>query len=621
MLRALKNSKGSIALALVVAVIGVLSGVSLASIAFRDSNSFRQQLEAVQEFHYLRSEVGRGRIVASVFEGEDNPPPQAALPIRKLNVNFGNYRTVYSANTKLSTQAQFAQTGFIIKSLISAVRGGGDIVTAEQQSPVKRYGENFIRSLQTMAIFHYFSDEDLDASGIPGNIRFWGPDVVYGRVHSNTDIYIRQAGGGSNNGWPTFHGLVTTAGEVLVYPGGGSNYPLDDVFRGGLIENYPRVAFDPDAALIRRNGVWPFGHASDENRIAFVDLDGGSFTSWDGNIVSGPVEEFVVYDSYPPYGQVGDSIGVNYITRRDTIWTPGPQGNLNNQSAFVPFELWISGSVRGRQTWGCSHNIYLKDDITYEGTIMGQPPDGGPDELYPVNSRDYFGLVSEKHILIQYGYRDPVDSLRYKPNTNNIYIYGALCAMGEGSGSQLDHDAGVFSFQYHFPKGSTPDQFYQGEYYTKIDLHRFRYPTTAFDPWPPTLDYPWYNPLWPEPGPANPPIVAPAGTPTVTYLRGVINLYGSVAQRRRGFVRRSGNADFDTGIWDLPDHVYGAPPNTLPGGSPSGYDKNYNFDTRFENVGPPDFPLVKFEGYDSDELMDLGYSSVSWVFKAPPQNF
>jgi len=42
--------------------------------------------------------------------------------------------------------------------------------------------------------------------------------------------------------------------------------------------------------------------------------------------------------------------------------------------------------------------------------------------------------------------------------------------------------------------------------------------------------------------------------PRVVWLRGTIHLYGSIAQRRRGFVRRSGNPDFDAGPsigWDL----------------------------------------------------------------------
>jgi hypothetical protein len=301
------REKGSIALAMAITIIAVLSGVSLVSVAFRDSNSFRNQLVAVQEFHYLRSEVERGRAAASGFEETTNLPSVLSLPVRKMRVEFGNYRKVYSATTTISLNKELAGTGYLIKTLISAATGIGDIAKTAQQSPVKRYGENLIKSFQTLAIFHCFSDSGLDHSGIPGNFHFSGLDVVHGRMHSNSDIYIRQTGGGNN--------------------------------------------------------------------------------------------------------------------------------------------------------------------------------------LYPVNSRDYFGLVSEKQIIIQYGHRDSVDSLRYKPNTNNIYVYGALCALGKANGQ----------------------------------------------------------------------------------------------------------------LWDLVNHIYGR--HT---GQPSGYDKDYNFDTRFEQVGPPDYPIVRYKGFESNELMDLG---------------
>jgi hypothetical protein len=614
------NQRGSIALAIVIAIIGALSGVSLASVAFRDSHSFRLQLDAIQEFHILRSEIGRARLITSSFEDMDNPPQQSTLPIRKINVTFGNHRTVYDVKTKIKAVSSFSEDNILIQSLVSAVRGSGILSSPGQASPIKKYSENFIKSLQTLAIFHYFSDIDRSPDDIPGNIRFYGADVVHGRVHSNSDIWIRQIGGGNNNGWPTFYGLVSTAGEIKVYPGGGGNYPEDLVFREGLIENYPRIVFDPTAELVRQNGLRPFGSQETDDKIAYVTVDGSSFESWIGTKTPAGIEQYEIYDSYPPYGPVGNPIGLNTITIIDTIWTAGPTGSVNNRSVFVPYELWISGTFAGKQTWACADNIYLKNDITYFSTTPGLPPDGGPENLHPVNTQDYLGIISEESILIQYGHRDPTDpdSLRQKPNTSSIYIYGAICGMGDGEDDP--YGDGIFTFQYHFPKGSTPDQMIGEIMWEKIDLHRFKYPTSAFNPWPPGLDYPWYNPLWPEAGPAVPPVIAPAGSPTVTYLRGTINLFGSVAQRRRGYVRRSGNPDVDNGIWDIENNIFGAAPNNI-GGGPSGYDKDYLFDTRFEDVGPPDFPLVKFEGYESDELMDLGYATLSWVFKKPPNNF
>lgn len=635
MFKLLKEQRGSLGIAMVIAVIAVLSGVSLASLAFNDSRGLRLQLDALQQFHYIRSEVSRARIVVSSFPEAGAVPEMMYLPIRNIPVSFSNNRTVYRTRTKIESYSVFDHSGHLIRTLVTAVRGNPSSLGDENQSPVKKYSENFIRSLQTLAIFHYFSDIDRALDDVEGNIRFFGQDVIYGRVHSNTDIWIRQIGGGNNQGWPTFWGLVTTAGEVRVY--GGGTYDVDQVFRGGLIENYPRVVFEPTADLVRQNGNRPFGNEASDDKIAFVNIEGLTFTARIGTISDiYPPEEFIIYSSYPPYGPVGDPIGVNYVTMRDTTWVIASGTLQDNTSYWVPFELWISGEVAGKQTWASSHNVYIKDDITYDRTVTGQPPDGGADGLYPVNDRDYFGLISEESIYIQYGHYCPIDSVRKRPNTQDVYIYGALCAMGDAAGETTPNGIyakdGIFTFQYQFPKGATPDQMAQGEWFTMIDLHRFRYPTSAFDPWPPGLDYPWVNPIWPEPaGVAGVPAIQnPHGKPTAVYLRGSIYLFGSVAQRRRGFVRRSGNADYDTGIWDVPNHLFGrhtagltppvpAPP--IPSAGPTGYDKAYTFDTRFETVGPPDFPLVKFEGYESDEMMDLGFETISWSFKTPRENF
>ncbi|MBW6515484.1 MAG: hypothetical protein K0B81_02570 [Candidatus Cloacimonetes bacterium] len=629
MIKFLNNQKGSIGIAIVIALIGILSGISLASVAFRDSRSARLQIDGLQKFHFLRTEVYRVRQVISRLTINNQINERLPLDIRRnINVNYGDHRTVYEIRSRANTRYELGSSGYLVSSMVNSYSGGGHSATEESSLPIVKFGEYFIYSSQTLAIFHYFSDIDRALDDVDGNIRFYGADVIHGRVHSNSDIWIRQIGGGSNNGWPTFYGLVTTAGEIKVY--GGGTYPLDDVFRGGLIEGYPRVIFEPTAELVRQNGRTLFGDSESDNMIAFVNINGLSYNARLGHIQElHPPEEFIIYDQYPPYGPIGNQIGINYIALRDTTWTVMSGTLANDASYWVPFELWISGTIRGAQTWGSSHNIYIKDDITYEHTIPGQPPDGGEDGDYPVNTNDYFGLISEESIYIQYGHYCPIDTIRKKPNTDNIYIYGALCAMGDSQGETTPNGIyagdGIFTFQYHFPKGSTPAQFWFGEWFTMIDLHRFKYPTSILAPWPPGLDYPWYNPIWPEPGPVAgvPAIPNPHGAPTVTYLRGEIRLFGSIAQRRRGFVRRSGNADYDTGIWDIDNHIFGLHSNALnPAGGPSGYDKDYTFDTRFETKGPPDFPLVKYEyTIDSESVADLGFFLGRWTFRKPPENF
>ncbi len=624
------NSKGNIGIAIVIALIAVLSGTSLASLAFGDSVRFRYQLDGIQQFHILRSEVGRGRLIAGHFDNLSTPPMQSVLPTRAVPVEFGKNRTVYHAKTKLNLFEVEDATGYHIRSLITGVRGDGSLLNIQDHTPVKRYGENSILSLQTIALYHYFTDVDRSYNDNPGAIVFAGEDIIYGRVHSNTDIYVNYTMHGN---WPRFYGLVSTGG--VVQPAG--SYPRDEIFRGpapALIENHPRIAFMPSADRVRTHATYLFGGVERDDTIAFVTVDGSAYELWLGVVQTEtkPSEwiegynKFTIYSSYPPYGPVGSQIGVNYISKTDTIWTRQSGGTVTNSSVFVPMELWLSGEFSGRQTWASSHFIYLKDDLTYRNTPVGQRPDGidgDGNQTLPINPTDYLGVISEESIRIQYGHRSPLDSLRYRPNTSDIYMYGAYCAVGE---SENPWEDGVVTFQYQMPKGSTPPQYWRGEFYRYIDLHMYSYPTTQMNPWPRGLDYPWYNPLWPEPGilvnvPGLPGWTPnPHNVPEVVERRGDIWIFGSIAQRRRGVV---GASSIQSGIWDIHNEIN---PNTYPtlgaySGNMTRYGKRYHTDLRFERRGPPHFPLILLEGYDSEDLRDLGYLTERWIFKNPPSGF
>ncbi|MCK9329981.1 MAG: T9SS type A sorting domain-containing protein, partial [Candidatus Cloacimonetes bacterium] len=89
-------------------------------------------------------------------------------------------------------------------------------------------------------------------------------------------------------------------------------------------------------------------------------------------------------------------------------------------------------------------------------------------------------------------------------------------------------------------------------------------------------DYPWYNPVYPE------------SADDIVYDRGTLNLFGSILQMRRGFMRRSGggtsdNPDTDN-YWDIDNYVFG------PTHPSTGYDKQYIYDSRLQNNPLPWFP-------------------------------
>ncbi|MCD4650349.1 MAG: hypothetical protein K8S56_00965, partial [Candidatus Cloacimonetes bacterium] len=566
---------------------------------FHDSNNARLTFDGLQELHLLRSEIERGKDALSLFDyGSDG----VTLPVRLVEVRSGRSRTTYALKTRIERALAIGQlstgTRSVVKTNIRAFRSRANYTTfngTARRSPIQKYGEKVLKK-DTFAGFMYLSNTDISCND--DQVYFYGYDVIYGRIHSNTEIWLKNFGG-----WPTFHGFATT-GETFMAASGA--IPYDDVFLGGYDEEVGTVAFFPTADLIRQNGTEPIDNPGD---ILLVDFQGPSFVCYAGFIEDIlPPDTLIVFNQFPPYGPVGDSIGYNVITFVDTLWSPPLGGSLTNgQSYWVDAELWVHGMIENKVTWGASGDIKLVDDLWYAGTPIGDSPDGfdnNGQQTGNVNDDDMLGLVSEGQIWISYGYVHPSDTLlRLKPNCDGIFIYAALCALGDGGGEGWED--GIFSFEYQYPHFSTHfvyDWMNTQEDFRYVDLHLGNYPPANPPYWPfpanggggmnyeayplsggkRAPDYPWYNPIWPEQVP--------------TKERGEIHLYGSVAQRRRGFVHRSGGDPLDTGHWDMENYWFGPPawgvngPGTSGGGV--GYNKDYHYDHRFMENPPPDYPEV-----------------------------
>ena len=648
MVAILKNQSGNIALAMLLVVIGAMSGLSISSMSVRDTVAAQAELVNIQSTHLLRSEAYRGQ---AFLESRAMANPSLGggftTPMRKVEVVGSHFSKTYSQQsfiyrTHSSSEAYVVDVGgvatggitgagsdeYLVKSLITSKSGIGQATQGgdARESTVRKYSELVITQ-KTSPIYMYFSDND--ASPNDTNVYFYGYDVINGPLHSNSNIRIKQAGGGNNSNWPTFMSLVTTAGVVISTP---SEYPEDLVFRGGLVENYQEFEFPSELTAIRANGrrVGPMSY--DPNNIVIVNVAGQSYNGWVGKVQT-PHRAFTdVWPTYTmgyPYNEETNPPSYrNIFTIADTLWVPLPSGSLANTSAFVNAKLWIKGNFLGKQTWGSADTLCVIGDILIDGTTP-------PNDPYPDNRASMVGLLSEKSILLKYGYVDPADSMRIHTNMGSdsaspvggVWIYAALAAMGDGAGNP--HKDGVFSFEYQHPHGSIPTTKInipvQGQVaFNWIDLRRNHWPQTSSNPWPAWLDYPWYNPLWPERSP---------------YLeRGTINIWGGISQRRRGFVHRNylDNEYVNNGVWKPEIDFCGgtsaknattiplyANPNVqvtlitrdFPGavGSGTGYKKNYNYDRRMYTMKPPDWPRFKKQG-DKEEM-----EHHNWVLKRPPR--
>ncbi|MFO7660785.1 MAG: hypothetical protein R6V77_07725 [Candidatus Cloacimonadaceae bacterium] len=622
MLRVLGDRQGNISLAMLTVLIGVLSVLAMTFLAAADTFFTLRDCDREQVFLFLRSESERCGVVWEKYKALHEG---FYLPHKSVKMSDSQKTRTYQMQSRLIPTAN-ANSGpghnlrvFDILSLVSVnTPSGSPGQTSMQFEPVRGYSEMTINRSSGLLSYQYFTDTDKTTNDT--NNYFWGPDVLYGRVHSNSDIFIKQGGGGSNNGWPTFHGPVFTAGQIHSY---SVTPPYNQVFLGGYFENVQPITFNATADQIRAHGVAVGPSSYDPNRIMYVTVLGGSYISWVGYVYNAGPDTADVWTEYPP--RQGTYLFRNRWTKYDTVWTPGPTGATNGRSNIVYSKLWLKGNFQGAQTWCAVDTLYLNDNITLAGTPMGQAPDGSVPGS-SVNNYDYVGIVSEKSILVQYGYKDVQDSMRYKPNCDGdpyggIWIYAALCALGDGNGNS--HRDGVFSFEYQHPHPSVPaTRLENTSYYVwdKIDLHRRKYPQSHTQPWPGNVDYPWYNPLWPE------------GFP---YLeRGSVHLWGSVAQRRSGYMHRDlSDPDYPNPaqIWNIPLDLCGGPagnayqdpvlnitfapvnaPNATGGGI--GYKRNFRYDTRLQHKSPPDFPEIHISTGGTQ------FKTMSYRFKKPPRN-
>ncbi len=492
---------------------------------------------------------------------------------------------------------------------------------------------------KSMAEFQHFTEFEATENADNPNatlLPFRGWDELYGPVHSNDFIWIANSGG-----WPTFHSMVTTAEWIMDY---GTQQraiytaPMDQIFLGGFEEEIE--PYEWDLSELQANSIQLGGENTD---IVCVKLADGSFDSMFGQIEEIGTQQFEVYSWFPHNAEEAntvvnnggnwyedaDHVWTNEIVIYDTNWTIGPSFPVEYQSVWIDCELWIEGEVLGAQTWASSDTVYIVGDITYANTPYGAPPD----EPGQSNLIDYFGLVSAERIFIRYKHKDPFeDFVISDDNCSDVMLYGAYAALGVGDtlvyGDMACHYDGIFTPQYQHPHGSTHDFTALSPYtlqetlYTYVDLHKYIFPPNSMLPpaiegfnmhggapvynttngfpyespayinsypnnnpndyvYPYGTDYPWYNPVWPE------------SADDLVFERGVLTIFGTIAQTRRGYIHRSGSDPYNhpygnsnPSPWDMElFHYDGSHGST-------GYDKDYYGDARFASVQPPNFPRV-----------------------------
>lgn len=379
MFKIFKSDSGSamIAAAVVVSVVAVASSWALMGMVSNSALQVQFDHDAIQEELFLRSESVRAHLAIESNNGSI-PPPRGGNDLR-IKDSIGKRDTQYNIVNKVEQKnvtifmGQSTDQVLAIKSLISAKHENED---GSYDSPVQRLTEKLVRN-QSLAQYQYFTDtEKSENSDLQDDIvKFWGPDVLNGPVHSNDDIWLQNAGGG----WPTFHSMVTTAKRFRVWPTGAlavQQAPMDQIFLAGYAEEVPPIVFNPDASELRNNAA----HIAIGVDIVYAKLNGGSIQTKFGNIVNDGQEDFEVYSWYPHNDNIAtqvinnggnwfedsDNVWTNEVTMYDTIWSTGPTLPIsaNGNSYYFPdSELWVEGMMQGKVTLGSAKRVYITDDI------------------------------------------------------------------------------------------------------------------------------------------------------------------------------------------------------------------------------------------------------------------
>lgn len=312
------------------------------------------------------------------------------------NVNY-NYEIVISSILQYGLST-------IIKYI---VLGKGDATTYEFDEPVK-YVVGWAAGVQSFAEWLYMTDRETQEYRPPGQdiIRFWGPDTLDGKVHSNDKLHFQER----NNMWPVFWELVTSC-STRFDPWDADQYV---VFDKGYELGYSHIYLPNTADSVRaHNGIIPIIGNPSPNIVTEVTLDLNTIyvryriadslsreqdpSQW--TWLNG--DTFREGDEYPV-----PSTGALFID--DEVWIAAPK---NKSHYSEPGGDSLHGFI-GQLTIAASGDIIIAQDVV----VASVEADG----TVPETSEDLLGLISEKHILVW----------RHCPNVVNITA--GLAAVGYG---------------------------------------------------------------------------------------------------------------------------------------------------------------------------------------------
>lgn len=297
-------------------------------------------------------------------------------------------------------------------------------------------------NFETYADYLYLSDVERD-SVRHVIIRFWTPDTLDGKVHSNDTLHVM--------GSPRFIKRVTSSANTIDPPYNNAH------FDEGLYLNQAEIHFPNRADVIRRySGYrgWGTSTLDSATEITFsgpyiyrrycgleIDPPDTNITCSPGNIASAPRFTFPVSGALFIDGKVF----VKADRFREDILDPS----------------FISDGFEGRLTVASSDTMIIMDNLVYAHSR--------PDNSVPDSITDVLGLISENFIMVGKDVEDTVyinaamaalngsisvqDIYDYwgENEKQSLFIYGSLAQRNRGIVHTTDFGTrGFIEKDYHY---------------------------------------------------------------------------------------------------------------------------------------------------------------------------
>jgi hypothetical protein len=244
-------------------------------------------------------------------------------------------------------------------------------------------------------------------------VRFWTPDTLDGKVHSNDTIHITPSSDA-----PRFMKQVTTTANFVDPANNHARFDDRHSPKYG-----PRINFPDQATEIRVNaaggGYW--WHISQDSLldITLTDLDHGSiYVRRCGPFIGTNGKSYVRCDRGTIAEGVPYAIPPSHVIFVDgRCWIKAARGRLDRMDGRCPESLYTDGTFisqgfEGQLTIGSSDTMIIPDNLIYK---HARANNSVPTTLDSCS--DLLGLVSEKYIMVG------------RSADSTIYINAAMAAV------------------------------------------------------------------------------------------------------------------------------------------------------------------------------------------------